>query len=309
MQKEKPVVAVIMSTYNGERYLEEQIDSILAQVGVHVELYVRDDGSRDKTKDILSKYAAEHSNIHVQYGENMGYRKSFITTLLSVPAFKYYAFSDQDDYWEKEKLISAVTKISDIDTDGVPVVYYSNLNICDEHLKAYRKTGLEKRKKTLVSILLRLSVAGCTMMMNSVLRDSIKSKTLSFDSYRYGHDGLVLSLCYALGGKIICDENAYIRYRQHGDNTSGGTNGIWQRLSKERNAFLAGKGKQTGYAGNMLLNWGEEITKESKKTLEEVAGCQKSFRNRLKIIFSPRYTTGNWKLDLLGKFKILLGYF
>ena len=69
-----PTVAVVMSTFNGDKYLAEQIDSILSQEGVNVELYIRDDGSSDGTRDIISHYVTHHRNIHARLGRNLGYK-------------------------------------------------------------------------------------------------------------------------------------------------------------------------------------------------------------------------------------------
>lgn len=100
-------VQVVMSTYNGEKYLKEQIDSILSQEGVDVRLYIRDDGSSDRTTDILASYQ-EHKNVKIEKGNNLGFAKSFLTALDECDEADYYAFSDQDDVWEKDKLSTAI---------------------------------------------------------------------------------------------------------------------------------------------------------------------------------------------------------
>lgn len=100
-------VQVVMSTYNGEKYLKEQIDSILSQEGVDVRLYIRDDGSSDRTTDILASYQ-EHKNVKIEKGNNLGFAKSFLTALDECDEADYYAFSDQDDVWEKDKLSTAM---------------------------------------------------------------------------------------------------------------------------------------------------------------------------------------------------------
>lgn len=105
-------VQVVMSTYNGEKYLKEQIDSILSQEGVDVRLYIRDDGSSDRTTDILASYQ-EHKNVKIEKGNNLGFAKSFLTALDECDEADYYAFSDQDDVWEKDKLSTAVQLIQE----------------------------------------------------------------------------------------------------------------------------------------------------------------------------------------------------
>ena len=90
-------VAVIMSTYNGEKYIREQIDSILSQQGVDVDLFIRDDGSKDDTVKIIREYETAHNNVHAEVGNNLGFRQSFIQELIHVKGYKFYAFSDQDE--------------------------------------------------------------------------------------------------------------------------------------------------------------------------------------------------------------------
>lgn len=118
-------VQVVMSTYNGEKYLKEQIDSILSQEGVDVRLYIRDDGSSDRTTDILASYQ-EHKNVKIEKGNNLGFAKSFLTALDECDEADYYAFSDQDDVWEKDKLSTAI-EILEEESQSTPLLYCSAL--------------------------------------------------------------------------------------------------------------------------------------------------------------------------------------
>ena len=105
-------VQVLLSTYNGEAYLKEQLDSILNQKNVAVKLFVRDDGSSDGTVDILRAYAALHDNICYLCGENCGVVASFFRLFeLSDPDVDFYALSDQDDVWDEDKLSIACQKL------------------------------------------------------------------------------------------------------------------------------------------------------------------------------------------------------
>ena len=96
-------VLVLMSTYNGEKYLREQIDSILGQRGVEVSLLVRDDGSTDATLTTLDEYK-ESGRLDYYCGNNLGPARSFMHLLQNAPASDFYAFSDQDDKWMDDKL-------------------------------------------------------------------------------------------------------------------------------------------------------------------------------------------------------------
>ena len=106
-------VYVMLSSYNGEKYIAEQIDSILHQTGVSVTLAIRDDGSSDGTGEILRRYASENENVKVAFGENVGYAKSFFELIKTSPeGFDYYALSDQDDVWTEDKLKSTCVWLS-----------------------------------------------------------------------------------------------------------------------------------------------------------------------------------------------------
>ena len=305
-----PTVAVIMSTYNGEKFLAEQLDSILAQDGVHVELYIRDDGSKDNTREILSSYAEKYANIHLDFGENMGYAKSFITELRAASGCGYYAFSDQDDYWKQEKLITAVNAIQQKEAvrgKDILVLWYSNLYVADEALNIIRKTKLDKRVLSLEGMTLRQSLAGCTMVMNSALRKIIVSKVTDDIMKLFGHDRIEIPLVLASGGELICDSNAYIYYRQHGKNLVGSPSKLIPRIKYEWKHLINGHGLEEKRAKLLLQVWGDEFTPNARKILRRIANYRENWLYRLEIVFSPKFRTGDTRLTLLMKFKALLG--
>ena len=120
-----------MSTYNGEKYIEQQLDSIFKNTK-NVFLYVRDDGSKDRTIEILRNYGIKHAvPIEVNEGENVGSAESFLTALRKCPKADYYAFCDQDDVWIDGKL-SAATK--QIGTTNQPVLWCSDYQVTDSDL-------------------------------------------------------------------------------------------------------------------------------------------------------------------------------
>lgn len=299
-------VAVIMSTYNGEKYIREQIDSILNQTDVEVELFIRDDGSKDTTVKIIEEYEQMYSNVHVDIGINLGFRQSFIQELLSARGYEYYSFSDQDDYWEKEKLYQACLKLQKV-KNGRPAVYYSNLNVADANLNVYRTTKLQNRKKSLESLVMRRSIAGCTMVFNEHLWNKIAEVDVTDDMLKRGHDSFILSLCYALGGTVICDPNAYIRYRQHTSNTSGSSHGAIQRIKKEWGMLVKKRGTEPAIARSLLENWEKEMRPEEIKALQLIAQSESSIPTRLKIVASGKFTSGNLCLTVAGKMKALFG--
>lgn len=309
---EKPTVAVIMSTYNGEKYLAEQLDSILAQEGVHVELFIRDDGSKDSTRDILLSYAERYANVHLDFGENLGFARSFLTELAAASGFEYYAFSDQDDYWKKEKLITAVKAIKAeeaIHLTKIPIIWHSNLHVSDSKLNIIRTTELHKRVHSLESLILRRSIPGCSMVMNKEAAELSRHKYISLLIPTRGHDICIMYLTYLMGGKMICSSDAYIYYRQHGNNTVGTTLSLWARLVREYGRlFKWGHGIEAGAAQGILQEGTDGILPEAKRTLELVAGHKDKWLYRLMIIFSPRFRTGDVRLTLWAKTRALFGW-
>lgn len=162
-------VVVLLSTYNGEKYLKEQIDSVLAQEGVKVHLVIRDDGSKDGTIQILKTYASEYSNIELLIEDNCGAERSFnklcFYTKENIQA-NYYAFCDQDDVWESQKLYLAVEALKSYSTH-LPNLYFSNLKMVDTNLNYMRnmfadgEVDVSKRMA-----LLQIFTYGCTCVFN-----------------------------------------------------------------------------------------------------------------------------------------------
>lgn len=174
-------VQVVMSTYNGEKYLKEQIDSILSQEGVDVRLYIRDDGSSDRTTDILASYQ-EHKNVKIEKGNNLGFAKSFLTALDECDEADYYAFSDQDDVWEKDKLSTAI-EILEEESQSTPLLYCSALQRVDENLNPLHVQSYHGLRINLPSMLTRGRLAGCTFVFNNTLRNLVKnSSQISFEN-------------------------------------------------------------------------------------------------------------------------------
>ena len=113
-RKDEMKVCVLISTYNGERFLEEQIASIIAQKGVEVDILVRDDGSSDMTCSLLERWQKE-GKLKWYKGENLGFARSFMNLLKTASGYDYYAFCDQDDIWLEDKLQRAVTALEKIE--------------------------------------------------------------------------------------------------------------------------------------------------------------------------------------------------
>lgn len=214
-------VAVLMSTYNGEKYVAGQIDSILAQKGVSIDLYIRDDGSADRTMDILEEYAKKHSNISIQKGDNIGVGNSFMSLVYTVHGnYEYFAFADQDDIWLESKIQTA---IHSIEKTTSPALYVSNQTLVNKDLEVLGSRFSSAPSTEFRQILCRNKVSGCTMVWNRCLQDllsnQVRRPSKQLLSNRI-HDVWV-AMAAAVTGEIIYDSDSYILYRQHQDNVVG----------------------------------------------------------------------------------------
>ena len=146
-------VMVLMSTYNGEKYLREQIDSILGQTGVSVKLLIRDDGSKDNTVEIVKQYCKENDDIKLVEGKNVGFAESFMELVYRANLYSdisYFAFSDQDDVWLNDKLISAIHMLEGIHEKNAPNLYFSTARAVDKDLKFLFDYGKYKEFKVYI---------------------------------------------------------------------------------------------------------------------------------------------------------------
>ena len=211
-------ILVLMSTYNGEKYLKEQIDSILAQKNVEVTIQVRDDGSTDGTIRILEEYQ-KCGKLNWYSSTNMGPAKSFLDLVYNAPLkYDYYAFCDQDDYWKEDKLYKAIERLEHF--DDKPALYHCELEIVDENLEHIKMTRNCNKTKFIYQTLMVFYIPGCTMVFNNCLMRKIQERKPEFDLITM-HDCWLYYICLGIGGKIISDKNAYIQYRQHGNNVIG----------------------------------------------------------------------------------------
>ncbi len=275
-------VLVLMSTYNGEKFLIEQIESILTQKNVLVDILVRDDGSSDNTLGILEEYK-KRGCLNFYTGENLRPANSFMDLIYNAPDdVKYYAFSDQDDVWKDTKLYSAVKKINGI---RKPTLYYHAMDIVDEKLQKYDYYFREEyfAKSLKYSALFGDEIAGCTMVFNRELLDVIRYYHPQYISM---HDGWIHRVCLSVGGIVIGDEIPYIQYRQHGNNVVGmKKRTVWNQLRKLKKK----ERRFSKLATEMLNGYSEIMDSEDREFLEQLSKYTK-VKDKIYIIKTAKKT-------------------
>lgn len=216
-----PTVCILMSTYNGEKYLEEQLQSIFEQENVDIYLVVRDDGSTDRTISILEKWKEKFiDKMSIIVGKNKGWQDSFLTLMYEVRDmnFLFYAFADQDDIWKKDKLYHAVQLLKKNDSEG-PCLYYGNQTVVNEKLeplydiKEYKKWEGINRNRTLMNG--GCLTLGCMMVWNKDLHmlATCANKSLLLGKM-IAHDQW-LGMVTVWLGKAIYEDYSGIFHRRH----------------------------------------------------------------------------------------------
>lgn len=298
-------VAVLMSTYNGEKYIKEQIDSILAQEGDFLlDLWVRDDGSKDGTQKILQEYA-NNKMLNWYTGENLGPARSFLDVVKNCKGYDFYAFADQDDYWLPGKIQAAVESLKD---KKKPQLYFANAELVDLDLNTLGR-NVYRISPTLDFETLSCAggILGCTTVFNSELAKAIQSK--KSPEKMVMHDFYVDELCLALDGHIICDMQPFMKYRQHGNNVIGVSSGMRKTL-RSRIMTITRKAKISiaDQAKELLMLYGKELSNEKVNWLKKVALYNDNIIGRILLAFSRRTRYMNRNMGIKLRLSILLGH-
>lgn len=294
-------VSVLLSTYNGSAYIQKQIESILQQLDVNVRIFVRDDGSRDNTRDIIKKIAENDSRITTYFENNIGYTRSFFKLCqLARNTSDYYAFCDQDDIWLSDKLISAVTRLEN--ESNSYKLYFSNLTFVNENL-----TRIGEKKYNLKDInfnhaMIRNSVAGCTMVFNNNLNSlGIKSNNLGILS---GHDAWFFRLNLAIGGATIYEHKSHILFRRYGNNTTAAGTISLSRMKKELN-LKRYESLRFNTANILAVDFQPYISKNNQVLINNIINYKKSWFSKFKLLTDAKFSYSFIPIMLVCKLQIL----
>jgi len=298
-------IDVLLATYNGEKYLKEQIESILNQTYKNIHLIISDDNSKDGTPEILKQYEKDE-RITVYFQEqNLGYVRNFEFLLKQVQS-DYYMLSDQDDIWLPEKIEKSMETLKRENADFV----FGDLEVVDENLNTiYESFGdfmlLNRKIKKCINTYevnyLYNCVTGCTVLskkqfLKYILPIPNNSKYLIHDYW--------MALMVALNGKLVYMPEKYIKYRQHGNNQVG-TDKIshkFGKLDQVRELFINVK---LGVFGTYVENndrFPKEIQARNKESLEyyQMLTKKKNFNFRKWGVFHKLYKNETFSYYILN---------
>ena len=298
-------IAILMSTYNGQEYLNKQLKSISDQdVDAELTVYIRDDGSSDSTLDIIKRWERK-LDIVFSSGVNSGPALSFwnLLTNLDIQA-DYYAFCDQDDIWDKNKLRVAISTLSN---DKSANLYASNCRIIDEDDGIIKEKRLESEPVINInSLFVSGFTQGCSIVFTNSLRSFLLGKKISCIPM---HD-LILLLYAMQNGKIIWDSTPRFSYRVHANNVVAKNNKsilkklkttIWNWKNKNKNSM-------TRVATEMLKNI-DDLSARDEEYLKCILNYKHSFSCKKKILFNDKISKLPRRMLLSYRLQILLNLY
>jgi glycosyltransferase involved in cell wall biosynthesis len=227
-----PVVAILLSTFNGARYLDEQLNSIVGQSYQNWRVLWRDDGSSDTSRAVMDAFekrvGPERCAVAGPRAVHLGVAKSFLALLQEAEKYSLTAFADQDDVWLPDKLSRAVECLVSEKRRG-PVLYCARQVIVGEHLERQALSPLPRFGAGFPSALLQNIVTGCTAVLN---QEAVRLVNSVRPPDHTVHDWWSYIVVAAASGHVIFDQTPTILYRQHGRNAIGAVKLLWPRVLK-----------------------------------------------------------------------------
>lgn len=280
-----PKITILLSTYNGEEYLKEQLDSLFIQTYKNIEIIVRDDGSSDKTLEMLKFYDIKL----LSSNGNIGIKKSFETLLRYAcenSDAEYFMFCDQDDVWNQDKIEKTLEKMKELENlygNNIPLLVHTDLEVVDENLKTisssmWKSQHINPKSNSLNKLLIQNIITGCTTMINRTT--VLKSLPISLNAIM--HDWWI-GLFVASFGKIGFLEEATIKYRQHGKNDTGSKKFNLKYILRNFNS--KDTDKYIVQSKSFLESYKEELDEKSRIMLEDFSSIkEKPYLQRVSII-------------------------
>ena len=225
-----PTVAVLLCTMQGQHYLRQQLDSIVHQSHTTWSIWASDDGSYDDTHAILEEYRATlgDNRFSIHSGPSEGFVSNFLSLVCNASiSADYYAFSDQDDVWNPDKLARAVAWLGTV-PDQKPALYCSRTFYVDTRNRTTGVSPLFKRPPSFANALVQSIAGGNTMVLNNAARNLLR--LAGADANVASHDWWAYMLISGCGGQVFYDSEPTVRYRQHDNNLEGANNHWTGRL-------------------------------------------------------------------------------
>ncbi|HVC68646.1 MAG TPA: glycosyltransferase family 2 protein [Acidimicrobiales bacterium] len=267
---------VLLSTYNGARFLRDQIESVLTQGGVQVALHVRDDGSTDATRGLLAELASRDGRVTFEIGQHRGPALSYLTMLSNTsPDTDFVALCDQDDVWIDGKLARSARWLSRVQG---PAMYCSAVEVVDDTLQPIGMHRTCRRGPALENALVQNIATGCTIVVNR----SALSLFRVVPEHAVMHDWWIYAALTATG-IVRYDPTPWVLYRQHESNSiglAGSHLSQWARRLRQQ-AGTGNERSRTRQAQELLDLLGPTMPPLARSTLSRFVRSQSSLGPRV----------------------------
>nr|WP_255353423.1 glycosyltransferase family 2 protein [Pantoea sp. SM3] len=251
---DKGTISILMGTYNGEKYIEQQLQSIADQTYKNWALIVSDDGSTDRTCELVEEFSHRclNNKVILLKGPGRGFAANFFSLLNRDDIDSdFYAFCDQDDIWNENKLEVAVNQLaSEVNSFNKYRLYGSRTKLIDSNENCIGFSPCFLKAFHFKNALLQSYAGGNTMVFNRELKAIFE--TLPADLQIVSHDWIMYIVCSAMNGTVIYDHQPYILYRQHDQNLVGSNTGIMSKVTRF-NRLFAGEFKSWSKINCMTL--------------------------------------------------------
>ncbi|WP_314590264.1 glycosyltransferase family 2 protein [Paenibacillus terrigena] len=301
-------VQVLMSTYNGEAFLDEQLQSILQQSYTEVSILVRDDGSKDNTVSVIDRIIEKNpGEIVLISGVNLGVVQSFFELLrVSDDDASYYCFCDQDDVWMSDKIERAIRGLQSCTAAGM---FFTSTMLVDQDLKEIKVwPSPHEREPSFYNSLVQNIAVGATMVINKAARDLLICKIPNTNNLLM-HDWWAYT-CISAFGEVLYDSNPTIYYRQHGKNVVGGNTTVIQKWKKKWESFRKHSGDKLlrRQAIEFANHYGSQLEAEKLNQLQLFIQSRRSLKQRLNYLHKSKLYRQSWTENQLFKFLVLIDY-
>jgi Glycosyl transferase family 2 len=306
---QQPCVAILLSIFNGQRYLPEQLRSYTAQTHSHWRLYWRDDGSTDASAALVTEFAngQEHGRcVQVEEDGQLRATRSFLALLRMAlrGGATFFAFSDQDDVWLPEKLAHAVAALDNLAANR-PALYFCARTLVDSTLRPIGQARILRRPPGFPAALTQNVIPGCCMILNQAAAELIVAAKVPDQTW---HDWWCYLVVTAGGGAVIGGDSPDILYRQHDGNLVGEPLRFWRRtmaaVRRGRNPFIS-------------LFWGHVAALQSRPGLLPEGSCRVlativgashgGMFARFRALFIPGFVRQTWLETLVFRLWFLFG--
>lgn len=298
-----PSVCIIISAFNAEKYIKEQIESIFAQKNVDIKIWIRDDGSTDATLSLLKKLYGNDSRMKITSGQNLGAAESFIEAIFACDfVCDYYGFSDADDVWIDDKMEYSIEIIKKQSFDK-PVAAVTRLKIVDQYLNPIGYTEVPRKGLSFRNALVQTVASGASTTMNQA---AFKILRIARPSFVVMHDAWTYLVITAFG-QFYYGESPKLLYRQHASNVFG-ANYSWRKKVKNRaNRFFVPNDSYFHQAEEFYKLYGERLDCKTKKDISNYLNYKNSFYKRLRFVFFPSITRQKFASNIYMRLLILFG--